>query len=80
MEMRLFSYKIFYQKGENMLYEKIKEITKDRNISIYRIERDLSFSNGSIRKWNTSKPSAISLKKVADYLSVGLEELLEESE
>ena len=63
-----------------MLYEKIKEITKDRNISIYRIERDLSFSNGSIRKWNTSKPSAISLKKVADYLSISLEELLEESE
>lgn len=63
-----------------MLYEKIKEITKDRNISIYRIERDLSFSNGSIRKWSTSKPSAISLKKVADYLSISLEELLEESE
>jgi transcriptional regulator with XRE-family HTH domain len=63
-----------------MLYEKIKEIAKARNISIYRIERDLSLSNGSLRKWNISKPSAVSLKKVADYLSVGLEELLEESE
>lgn len=61
-----------------MLYDKIKEIANSRQISIYRIERDLGFSNGSLRKWNDSKPSAISLKKVADYLSVSLEELLEE--
>ena len=61
-----------------MLYEKIKEIAKSRNVSIYRIERDLNLSNGSLRKWNHSTPSAKSLKKVADYLCVGLEEILEE--
>lgn len=63
-----------------MLYDKIKEVAKTRKVSIYRIERDLEFSNGSLRKWNDSTPSAISLKKVADYLDVPLEELLEGNE
>ena len=75
--MSLFSYTIFYKKGENMLYDKIKEVAKNRKVSIYRIERDLNFSNGSLRKWNNSNPSATSLKKVADYLNVTLDELLE---
>jgi transcriptional regulator with XRE-family HTH domain len=61
-----------------MFYEKIKKIAKARNISIYRIERDLRFSNGSLRKWDNSTPSVTSLKKVADYLSIRLEDLLEE--
>lgn len=60
-----------------MLYDKIKEVAKNRKVSIYRIERDLNFSNGSLRKWNNSNPSATSLKKVADYLNVTLDELLE---
>ncbi|HEL1804163.1 TPA: helix-turn-helix domain-containing protein [Streptococcus suis] len=59
-----------------MLYEKIKEVAQTRKVSIYRIERDLEFSNGSLRKWNDSTPSVISLKKVADYLSVNIEDLL----
>lgn len=62
-----------------MLYDKIKEVAKTKSLSIYRIERDLGFSNGSLRKWNNSTPSATSLKKVANYLNVTLEELLEET-
>lgn len=61
-----------------MLYDKIKEFAKARKVSIYRIERDLDFSNGSLRKWNDSTPSVTSLKKVADYLDVPMEELLED--
>ena len=48
-----------------MLYDKIKEVAKTKSLSIYRIERDLGYSNGSLRKWNNSIPSATSLKKVA---------------
>jgi repressor len=62
-----------------MLYDKIKEVAKTKSLSIYRIERDLGFSNGSLRKWNNSTPSATSLKKVANYLNVTLDELLEET-
>ncbi|CYY73886.1 helix-turn-helix domain-containing protein [Streptococcus suis] len=61
-----------------MLYDKIKEVAQTRKVSIYRIERDLEFSNGSLRKWNDSTPSVTSLKKVANYLDVTLDELLEE--
>lgn len=60
-----------------MLYDKIKEVAKTKSLSIYRIERDLGFSNGSLRKWNNSTPSATSLKKVANYLNVTSDELLE---
>lgn len=62
-----------------MLYDKIKEVAKTKSLSIYRIERDLGFSNGSLRKWNNSNPSATSLKKVANYLNVTLDDLLEET-
>lgn len=62
-----------------MLYDKIKEVAKTKSLSIYRIERDLGFSNGSLRKWNNSTPSATSLKKVANYLNVTIDELLEET-
>lgn len=62
-----------------MLYDKIKEVAKTKSLSIYRIERDLGFSNGSLRKWNNSTPSATSLKKVANYLNITLDELLEET-
>lgn len=63
-----------------MLYDKIKEIAEAKNVSIYRIERDADLSNGTISKWNDSHPEARNLKKVADYLSVTMEELLEVKE
>lgn len=55
--------------GNKMIYDKIKAIASEKNISIYRIERDLSLSNG---------PSVTTLKSVADYLRVPLEKLLED--
>lgn len=61
-----------------MLYDKIKNIAERKNISIYRIEKDLDLSNGSIRKWNSSIPLSQTLKKVADYLNVSIDKLMEE--
>lgn len=61
-----------------MLYDKIKNIAEQKNISIYRIEKDLDLSNGSIRKWNSSIPLSQTLKKVADYLNVSIDNLMEE--
>lgn len=61
-----------------MLYDKIKKIAKENNISIYRIERDLDLSNGSIRKWNLSIPLSQTLNKVAKYLGVSISDLMEE--
>ena len=61
-----------------MLYDKIKNIAEQKNISIYRIEKDLDLSNGTIRKWNSSIPLSQTLKKVADYLNVSIDKLMEE--
>lgn len=61
-----------------MLYDKIKKTAKENNISIYRIERDLDLSNGSIRKWNSSIPLSQTLIKVAKYLGVSISDLMEE--
>lgn len=61
-----------------MIYDKIKEIASKKGISIYKIEKDLDLGNGTISKWNNSSPSAITLKTIANYLNVRLEQLLEE--
>lgn len=60
-----------------MLYDKIKSIAKCRGISINKIESDLGFSSSSISKWKKSMPGASSLKMVADYLEVSIDELLD---
>lgn len=52
------------------VYSAIKMIAKTRGVSIYRIERDLSFNTGLISKWNRSIPAAGKLQLVADYLGV----------
>ena len=63
-----------------MLYEKIKEFAIEKGVSINKIEKDLEFSSSYISKWKNSMPSATALKKVADYLGVSMEELLEDEE
>lgn len=61
-----------------MIYDKIKKIAEEKGLSIYRIERDLDMSNGSIGKWNTSVPKAKTLQTVATYLNVTVADLLED--
>lgn len=58
------------------LYEKIKELCKSEEISISRLETELEFGNGSIRKWGKTAPAADRLQKVADYFHVSTDYLL----
>lgn len=60
-----------------MLYENIKALCDSKGISVWRMEKDLGFSNRSISKWNTSEPGIRKVQKVADYLGVPIEKLLE---
>ena len=54
-----------------MIYETIQNLAKKRNKSIRKIESDLGFSNGTIRKWDESQTISISkVKSVANYLGV----------
>ncbi|MGV3336728.1 helix-turn-helix domain-containing protein [Latilactobacillus curvatus] len=63
-----------------MIYDEIKRVARDKGISVYRIERDLKISNGTLSKWNSASPSAIALKKVADYLDVDINEFLSDKQ
>lgn len=58
------------------IYTAVKKVAHEKNKSVYRIEKDLNFSNGYISKWNKSMPGADKLQLVADYLGVTPQYLL----
>lgn len=59
-----------------MLFDNIKALCEKKGISVWRLEKDLGFSNRSISKWNDSEPGIRKVQKVADYLGVPIEALL----
>lgn len=59
-----------------MVFDNVKKLCNENKISIYRVEKDLGFSNGSICKWNTSNPSIDKIQKVANYFEVTVDSLL----
>ncbi len=58
------------------LVENIKVLCTKKGISIPKLEKTLSLSNGSIYNWNKSFPSIDKVIKVADYFEVSLDELV----
>lgn len=61
-----------------MLLQQIKVLCTKNGITIFRLERNLGFGNGTIRGWATADPQVNKLKKVADYFGVTVDELLRE--
>ena len=58
------------------MYLRIKEICKEKKISVSKLERDLDFPRGYIFQWHKIEPGVQKVKKVADYLGVKIEELI----
>lgn len=58
------------------LYDKIKSMADDQNLSISYIEENTNLSNGSISKWKTNSPRVDSLNKVAKLLGCSLDFLM----
>jgi len=56
---------------------KIKEYCTKRGLSISDIEKALGFSNSAIYRWDNNSPSIEKVKKVADYLGVTVNDLLD---
>lgn len=63
-------------KIEFTILDKIQYLAKDRKISLSAIEKGANLSNGTLRRWNTSYPSIEKLVRVADYLEVTLDYLV----
>lgn len=59
-----------------MIYENIKKIGDERNLSIASIEKLAGVGNGVIGKWRTMSPNIDTLSKIADALDVTIDELV----
>ena len=61
------------------MLQKILYLCAKNGISIAGLERELGFSNGSLRRWGKISPSVDKVKKVADYFDTSIDFLMDES-
>ena len=59
-----------------MIYDRIKEICKQRGVSVTYVERTAGLSNGIISKWNSCSPTVENVQAVAKVLECTVDELL----
>ena len=64
----------------NRVYENVMALCRERNIRVARLEKEAGIGNGTVRGWETSSPSIITLQKVADYFGVTLNDLTQSRE
>lgn len=58
------------------LYENVKEAAKSKGYSINKLEKELGFARSYISKFKNITPSADKVQKIADFLGVTSEYLL----
>lgn len=61
-----------------MIVENIKVLCARNNTSFAEVERRCGLGNGVIRRWDESSPRLESIKRVADYFGVTVDELTKE--
>jgi transcriptional regulator with XRE-family HTH domain len=59
-----------------LIYDRIKEICKEKGVSVTFVERKAKLANGAICKWNSSVPRVDKLESVANALGVTIDEIL----
>ena len=57
------------------MFEKIKELCKEKGISVLTLEKEVGIAHG-IHRWDISRPSVDKVKAVADYFGVTVDYLL----
>ncbi|MBO5967456.1 MAG: helix-turn-helix transcriptional regulator [Clostridia bacterium] len=63
-----------------MLLEKITTLCKEQKITFAELERKVGLGNGTISRWGKMNPRVDTLKAVADYFGVTLDELVRKEE
>lgn len=63
---------------KNGLLKQVKTIAKEKGVPLYALEEKAGLAKGSISKWNDNEPGIRKVQKVAEYLGVPIEKLLEE--
>lgn len=56
--------------------ERVKELCKNRGITVKRLEEKLEIPNNTIYQWKRIAPSLDKIQKVADYFGVSIDYLL----
>lgn len=65
------------RKGRKIgMKERIKELCKNKKISMNMLEQELGFGKGYISKLGQSTPNAAKIKKIADYFDVTVDYLM----
>lgn len=59
-----------------MIYENVKELAEQNNLSIRKVEAMAGLKNGTIGKWRNVSPMVDNLQKVADVFGVTVSRLL----
>lgn len=63
------------------IYFKIKELIDNTDkLSVSRLEKELGFGSGTIRRWQKNDPGLEKVLKVADYFNVSIGELISHDE
>lgn len=67
----------FIKKGDRMaIYDNVKRFARYQGMSIRSLEIRAGLSNGSISKWNDSRPDVFKVRRVAGILDVTIDDLL----
>lgn len=61
-----------------MVYKNVLKLCEERGISVSALEKTLGLGNATIRGWKESSPRVNTVKTVADYFGVTVDELLKE--
>ncbi|MDT2661066.1 helix-turn-helix transcriptional regulator [Enterococcus hulanensis] len=57
-------------------YERIRELSKERKISIRQLEKEFGYSNGYIGSWKRQTPNSVEIARLADFFGVSTDYLL----
>jgi len=62
------------------LISRIKELCKERRITVAQLEQECGLGKKTIANWGKSSPSVDKLSKIADYFGVSIDFLLDREE
>lgn len=60
----------------SIIFERIKELCSEREITVTQLTRDLGLGKGTIEKWRLRVPSVEKVSAVANYLGVSIDYLM----
>lgn len=61
-----------------MIYDKIKQLCDEKNLSLTTVEKAVGLGNGTISTWKTGDPRVSKLNRVAKYFDKPIQFFLDD--